>query len=85
MEMSTLVFSELIERGIVEAMGRRLCFKPQHPKSMRWKLEKVKGIINSVLSEFICIFPKWDFLLGDPRVTNPWGAEKEDDKEIENI
>lgn len=73
------MFSELIERGIVEAMGGRLCFKPQRPKSMSWKLVKVKGIINSILSEFISIFPKWDFLPGDPRVANPWGFEKVDD------
>lgn len=37
---------------------------------------KVKGIINSVISDFRYIFPKWDFLPGDPRIANPLEFEK---------
>lgn len=55
------------------------------PKSMRQKLVKVKDIINSVISQFRYILPKWDFLPEDPKVAHPWEFKKAHGQEIETI
>lgn len=45
---------------------------------------KAKAVISSVLSEFSCIFPKWDFLPGGPRIADPWEFEEVHEWEIGN-
>jgi len=70
--------NQLADRGVVEALETSwsCAFEPQHRKPLRWKLAKVKGSINSILSEFIYVFPKWDFLPGDPWIANLWNVKK---------
>lgn len=46
---------------------------------------QVKSMISGILYEFSYSFPKWDFLAGYPRITNPWESGTVHEWEAEKV